>query len=129
MFILIYFTIFYVYSVDHSFLISRKRSIALEILAKLKVAIFAEILFVESIFGYCRPHSQKCFPEINKKHVLLTKSATIFKENIEKKNTKIYPPKCNIHDVFNNNGKLRKISSTKNFLPLSCYQYIFCPKT
>ena len=52
MFILIYFTIFYVYSVDHSFLISRKRSIVLETLAKLKVAIFAEILFVESIFGY-----------------------------------------------------------------------------
>ena len=51
MFILIYFTILYAYPVDHSFLISIKRSITLEILAKLKVATFAEILFVESIFG------------------------------------------------------------------------------
>lgn len=125
MFILIYFTIFYVYPVDYSFLISIKRSTTLVILAKLKVAIFAEILFAESIFGDWRPHSQKCIPEKNKKHVLLTKNATIFKENIKKKNTKIYPPKCSIHDVFNK----KKISSTKNFLPLSCYQYIFCPKT
>ena len=67
----------------HSFLISTKRNTTLGILVKLNVKIFAGENFAVSSFAIHRPFSQKFIPEKIKKFLLLTKKATIFRENIK----------------------------------------------
>ena len=114
----------------------KKRSSILEILENLKVEIFAEENFSEFCFtihdsthiNLFQKNLKICFTY--KKTYDLSRKHTKYGHDLQK----FIPPKNSIFRVLDDNRKLRKNSSAKNFFSSSiintyfrCYHYIFHP--